>query len=144
MIDFTNVVHLFFASQSGVRLGARLEGKSRSNKRTLLGLPESTREEGVYSFANEPPPIGNQAVRDLWTRLLPKWQDADTEHPDAIHPRAPTVDEVRKLAESPEMMTSQSDWVSGELDQVVIKRLIKGKKGSWYQMPAWLRRGGSA
>ena len=109
-----------------------------------LGLPESTREEGVYSFANEPPPIGNQAVRDLWTRLLPKWQDADTEHPDAIHPRAPTVDEVRKLAESPEMMTSQSDWVSGELDQVVIKRLIKGKKGSWYQMPAWLRRGGSA
>ncbi len=100
-----------------------------------LGLPKSTREEGIYSFAEEPPPIGNQAVRNLWTRLLPNWQDADREYPDAMHRRTPTVGEIKKLAESPEMVIRQSDSVSGELDQVVIKRSIKRKKGSWYQIP---------
>ena len=79
-----------------------------------LELPESTREEGVYSFAEEPPPIGNQAVRNLWTQLLPMWRDAGGESPDAMDQRVPTVDEIRELAESPEMITSQSDWVSGE------------------------------
>ena len=126
-------VSLFLRSDQEFVWGPDLKANLGQINEYYLGLPDGTREEGVYSFADEPPAVGNQAVRDLWTRLLPKWQDADTEHLDATHPRAPTVDEIRKLAESPEMMTSPGDRVSGELDQLVIKRSIKGKKGSWYQ-----------
>ena len=37
-----------------------------------LGLPEGTKQEGLYSFADSPPRIGNQAVYNLWDRLLPR------------------------------------------------------------------------
>ena len=47
----------------------------------FLRLPREIREQGVYSLADDPPPIGNQAVRNLWGRLLPKWREARTEPP---------------------------------------------------------------
>ena len=103
-----------------------------------LEIPDSAKEQGVYSFADDPPPIGNQAVRNLWSRLLPKWRANDRETVEDALDRVPTADEIRKLADAPEMITTDYDRASGELDQAVIKRLVKRKKGSWYQIPAWL------
>jgi hypothetical protein len=52
----------------------------------------------------------------------------------------PTAGEIKRLAESPEMVITEPGSVSGELDQAVIKRLVKQRKGSWYQIPASLNR----
>lgn len=38
------------------------------------------------------------------------------------------------------MVITEPGSVSGELDQAVIKRLVKQRKGSWYQIPASLNR----
>ena len=56
------------------------------------------------------------------------------------HHRPPTAIEVQELVEAPEMNTNESDWVSGDLDQAVIKRSVKRRKGSWYQISARLGR----
>ena len=106
----------------------------------FLKLPKKVREQGVYSMADDPPPIGNQAVRDLWSRLLPKWREAGREPPNATHRPPPTADEIRRMAESPEMVGSEHVSTSGELDQAIIKRSVKQRKGSWYQIPASLNR----
>ena len=104
----------------------------------FLKLPQNIREQGVYSLADDPPPIGDQAVRNLWSRLLPKWREAGREPPNATHRPPPTAKEIKRLAESPEMVIAEPGRVSGELDQAVIKRLVKQRKGSWYQIPASL------
>ena len=99
-------------------------------------LPQEVKEEGVYSLDNDPPPIGNQVVYNLWTRLLPKWRDASRSRRDTIHPHGPTIDEIRELAEAPDLIMNKSDRDTGELDQMVIKRSVRLKKGSWYQVSA--------
>ena len=101
-----------------------------------LKLSQGKMEEGLYSFDNDPPPVGSQLVYKLWIRLLPKRKDASRDRQDASLPRVPTASEIRALAEAPEMISNESDCVSGELDQAVIKRSIRRRKGSWYQMPA--------
>ena len=104
----------------------------------FLKLPKKIREQGVYSLVDDPPPIWNQAVRSLWSRLLPKWQEAGKEPLNSTHRPPPTADEITRLAESPEMVVNERAGTSGELDQAIIKRLVKQRKGSWYQIPASL------
>ena len=106
----------------------------------FLKLPKRIREQGVYSMADDPPSIGNQAVRNLWSRLLPKWREAGKEPLNSAHRPPPTADEIRRMAESPEMVVREYAGTSGELDQAIIKRLVKQRKGSWYQIPASLNR----
>ena len=106
--------------------------------RDYLKLPNAIAERGVYSLTDDPPAVGNQAVRKLWSRLLPKWSESGSELSSESHRRGPTAREIRELAEAPEMVTSDAASLAGELDQAVIRRLVKKKKGSWYQLPAQL------
>ena len=100
-----------------------------------LKLPDSAKESGIYSFADEPPLIGNRAVHNLWCRLLPKWREAGRKPHNEERPRGPTAREIRRLAEAPEMKTNDANQLSGQLDQAVIVRSVKRRKGSWYQIP---------
>ena len=118
----------------GVNLKANL---SQVNAHYLKGI-DRAKEQGVYSFSDDPPPIGNQMVRNLWLRLLPNWRRADNESSTDADYRGPTPEEVRKLAEAPEMITTEGDRHSGTLDQAVIIRRVKRRKGSWYQVPSRL------
>ena len=120
--------------------GPDLKANLGQSNEHFLKLPKKVREQGVYSMADDPPPIGNQAVRNLWSRLLPKWREAGREPPNATHRPPPTADEIRRMAESPEMVVSEHARTSGELDQAIIKRSVKQRKGSWYQIPASLNR----
>ena len=105
-----------------------------------LGLPEGTKQEGLYSFADSPPRIGNKVVYNLWDRLLPRWQKPDAQSQPESDQRGPTAEQIKALGDAPaiEMIQKGPDWESGELDQVVIKRSVKSRKGSWYQTPVRL------
>ena len=100
-----------------------------------LELPESARVEGIYSFATDPPHIGNQVVINLWKKLLPKWRGPENNPPKEAHGRVITAREITRLAEAPEMIPDASDRYSRQLDQVVLVRSVNRKKGSWYQIP---------
>ena len=116
--------------------GPDLKANLRQINEYYLKLPDFASEQGVLSLTDDPPAIGNGAVRNLWKKLLPRWREVGEEIPGEARRHAPTAREIRELAEAPPMVTSSSDWVSGELDQMVVKRLVKQKKGSWYQIPA--------
>ena len=105
-----------------------------------LGLPESQRQEGLYSFADEPPRIGNQVVYNLWDRLLPRWREPDAQSQIESDRSVPTAAEVIAIGDAPslQMIQDGSGWNSGDLDQAVIKRLVKKTKGNWHQLPVGL------
>lgn len=127
---------LFLRPDQEFAWGPDLKANLRQINDHYLKLPDFAREQGVLSLAYDPPAIGNGAIRNLWKKLLPRWREAGEEITGEVRRRAPTAREIRELAEAPPMVTSSSDWVDGELDQVVVKRLVKQKKGSWYQIPA--------
>ena len=98
-----------------------------------LQLPESAREAGVYSFASDPPEIGNRVVIQLWDKFIPKWrtkQDATPEPPSVIDIK----EEIEKMEAAPSVPPKESPD-AGSLDQVVIKRSVRPKRGSWYLIP---------
>ena len=111
-----------------------------------LALPESAKQEGLYSFADGPPPVGNQVVYSLWDRFLPRWREPDAQSYPKPGQRGPTAAEVMALRDAPEleMIQEGTGRNSGELDQAVIRRLLKSRKGSWYQVPARLESNESA
>ena len=107
---------------------------------------ESAKQEGLYSFADGPPPVGNQVVYSLWDRFLPRWREPDAQSYPKPGQRGPTAAEVMALRDAPEleMIQEGTGRNSGELDQAVIRRLVKSRKGSWYQVPARLESNESA
>ena len=102
-----------------------------------LQLPESVRDEGVYSLADDPPKIGNQVVHALWTRLLPKWREGDRGISAEVPP-PPSAADITRLAHALAINPTEAELASGELDQVVLRRRVKRKKGPWYQIPKTL------
>lgn len=105
-----------------------------------LKLPESTKEQGIMSFAVEPPDVGSGLVLKLWSRLLPKWRDrGDTATRDTSENQPPTVEYIMKMANSPPAVTAGSPSDYADVEQVVLKRGVKKKKGDWYQIPKSLK-----
>ena len=135
-----NCAPLFLRPDQTFVWGPSLKANLREINDHFLKLPESVREGGVNSFAERPPKVGNEVVSDLWRQLLPNLAKADS-CPNKDTQRTPrTPEEIVRLAKSPTMLTSESDWTSGELDQMVIKRNVKARRGSWDQVPPNLSR----
>jgi hypothetical protein len=99
-----------------------------------LELPETERNKGIYSFASDPPEIGNNIVRRLWSQLLPKWHkngEKDTVDTTEI---SPTIDEIRRMASSPTLTPEKVDFDPSKTERFLIKRMVERVKGSWYQV----------
>lgn len=77
---------------------------------------------------------------NLWDRLLPRWREPDAQSQIESDRSVPTAAEVMAMGDAPslQMMQDGSGWDSGDLDQAVIKRLVKKTKGNWYQLPVGL------
>ena len=108
----------------------------------LKSLPESTRKEGVFSFANEPPVVKHNIVAELWERLFRKMRES------APAPLAgalcevsppPTIEEIHRLANARPLRPDEIDFDPQDVKKVVINRRISRRisrrKGSWVQLP---------
>ncbi|MFQ5872225.1 MAG: hypothetical protein ACE5JL_00285, partial [Dehalococcoidia bacterium] len=100
----------------------------------FLTLPDSTKQQGILSFASEPPAIGDCMVVQLWDRLIPLWRRKPAATGDSTPARLVSVEEIKAMAEAPAMLPQEMENGSLESRAVVIKRRIKRQKGSWYQV----------
>jgi len=104
-----------------------------------LKMPDSEREKGVYSFANDPPEIGNDIVRRLWGQLLPKWnkdEEKDAEEKPVV---GTTIDEIKRMASARPLSPFEVDFNPDETERFLIKRRVARRKGSWYQVPKGIK-----
>lgn len=101
-----------------------------------LQLPESDKEKGIYSFASDLPQIEDSYIEDLWTRLLPKYRrkkEGDTT--SKYTSNLPTLDKIKGMEDAPPLSPEEIDFDSVNVDQVLIKRQVRRRKGSWLQIP---------
>ena len=95
-----------------------------------LQLPESTRGKGVFSFAGDPPETGNRIVVRLWDQFIPKWRERQDPSIAPV-PDFDIKEEIKRMEAAPTLPPDREELDRADMDQVVIKRDVRKKRGSW-------------
>lgn len=130
---------LFMRSDQVFVWGPELKSGLNELNKYYLKLPDTERDKGVYSFASDPPEIGNSIVRRLWGQLLPKWRKKEETDVADRPVVGPTIDEIKRMASAPPLSPSAVDFNPDSTERFLIKRRVARRKGSWYQVPKGIK-----
>lgn len=104
-------------------------------------LPESTKCKGIFVFADAPPEDGDFFVARLWDRHVGEWRGRRGQA--TIDPESPeNIALAKRLAEFARAPTLPDDAVPfgpQKTDVLSLVRRVKGRKGSWWQLPQDLK-----
>ena len=100
-------------------------------------LPEETKVRGVYVFAHSPPLDTSFLVTRLWDKYMsPKWRERTNPEPKPNSPIGKDFyDKIRDLEKKAKTEGTTQPSRAGESDQMVIKRMVSGKRGKWTRFP---------
>ena len=100
------------------------------------GYPEDVKNEGVMSFANSPPKEGEFLISKIWDRHLPGWRDQPTANFDEDNSKHDELlAYLTNFTEASVLDEDQVDFDIRNPDAMAIKRMVRKKKGSWWQVP---------
>jgi hypothetical protein len=124
---------LFMRPDQTFAWGIDLKQALRAVNDHFLQLPEDEREKGISSFAHAPPP-GNLAA-DLWDRFMRKgYRDERPARMERDEDEAELVRRLKAFAKQPTL--SAAEMTAGEeAEMISISRMVRKKRGSWWQMP---------
>ncbi len=96
----------------------------------FMELPETVREQGVVTFAANPPDDTSFLTTRLWDKYLPRWRERGYE------PRKPSKADSQRIAALSKAMTESSatpgmQIESDEADVIVFERMIPIRMGKW-------------
>lgn len=104
-------------------------------------LPEAERERGITTFAHAPPPLENSIVRALRARFMGARYDdrPPIPAPPEDDPKSKQLiaefDAWQDAPEAAHLMRPDGD----DADMMMIKRSVRKKRGSWWQLPKGLK-----
>lgn len=125
---------LFLRTDQEFVWGPELKAGLHEINEHFLLLPENIREEGIMSFAIDPPRVGSEIVHRLWERLLPKYS-GDGRKASLTSNDEDITERIKEMVNAPLLAPTEADFGSSDIDQVVLKRSVRRRKGSWYQIP---------
>lgn len=100
-------------------------------------LPDETKKRGVMSFAGSPPKEGDFLAAALWDRHLPRWRDRPDEAPSmSPEARAKLVEELTQVTKGRELAMGEIDFDPRDPDALAIQRMVRKRKGTWWQLPS--------
>jgi hypothetical protein len=99
-------------------------------------LPLETKEKGIFACAPNPPTDCDSLVARLWDRFLRPWRDRQLEAPE-VKPdtNATLIDELNSLTDAPDLPPEQVDFDVQNPDALALERLVRKRKGGWWQLP---------
>lgn len=100
------------------------------------GFPNGIKEMGINSFAAYPPNSDEFLVTKLWKRYLHIPEHYFDDKPRAPEKKPDIVKEINKFADAPSLAPKEIDFELSNPDAMVVKRLVRKKRGSWYQLPS--------
>ena len=103
------------------------------------GLSEEAKAEGLFAFAQTPPADGDFLVARLWDKYLRPWRDRALEPKASPEARARLVEELKQLSDAPELPPDEIDFDVRDPEALAISRLVRKRKGSWWQLPKNLK-----
>lgn len=98
-------------------------------------FPDSEKDRGVMVFASTPPQDESFLVTQLWDRHLPKWRESTANPSRDASKFKDIVEKVKMMEHSPSMHADVANFHSSAIESATMKRTVRRKKGSWYQIP---------
>lgn len=102
-------------------------------------LPDAEKEKGMMRFAADPPETGHFLVSQLWDRHWPSWRGKV--HPEISDPEKDKelVDHLKRFTDAPTAHAEQVNFTPDDVDVLSIQRMVRQRKGSWWQLPKDLK-----
>lgn len=99
-------------------------------------LSPEIKERGLYAFAHSPPYDTSYLTTRLWDKYMPKWRDRPTPAPQPNSPaNEGLLEMIRELERKAKAEGTTQPIGRGETDQMVLKRMVSGKRGKWTRFP---------
>lgn len=104
-------------------------------------LPEQKKEQGIMRFASIPPTGLDGVVSKLWDKHYPSWRDNKREVTLPADPEKnrKLVENLSRWAKAPPLPTHEKLSDEEQLDSLTIQRMIRKRKGNWWQLPSDLK-----
>lgn len=98
-------------------------------------FPEDIKEKGLFAFAHYPPGSDGDLLVQLWDRHAPRWREQDRNDKVFVPTKMPDlVAKLRKFSDAPGKPASELPYDPAEIENVSIQRVVKKRKGSWFQI----------
>jgi hypothetical protein len=124
-------VPLFMRPEQAFAWGIDLKAALKTVNEHFLKLPEEERDKGISSFAHSPP-AGN-LVADLWDRFMRKgYRDEEPVRMDS-EKQAELLKRFKEFRKQPTL--SGSGMNTDDAEMVTVSRMVRKKRGSWWQLP---------
>lgn len=99
-------------------------------------LPDHIKELGLCAFASYPPLGSESLVTRLWSRHMRKREKTSGEGQPFYPKEDPEViNKINQFAEAPSLKPEEIDFNLSNPDAVLSKKLVRKRKGSWWQLP---------
>ena len=131
------LVPLFLRSNQSFIPGEELKKDLGKLDARYDALPQETKTRGVYAFASFPPHDNSFLTTRLWDKhMSPNWKDREVPGPRLNNPAVKELmEKIKELEKKAKTEgTIQPSWL-GEPDQIVIRRIVSGKRGKWTRFP---------
>lgn len=131
---------LFLRSNQDFVWGDELKADLKQLNEHYLKLPETEKESGIMRFASKPPETGDYLVAKLWDRHLHSWRGKS---PDPLvrnpEKEKELVDHLKRFSKAPTLSPQDVDFHPDDAEMLSIQRLVRRRKGSWWQIPKDLK-----
>ena len=131
---------LFLRSNQQFLWGPKLKEGLKDINNYYLNFPDDEKEKGIMRFANTPPKDGEFFVSTIWDTHFPNWRDkTDIDLTDKNIKHEELLRHVNKFQDAPTLSRDEVDFDMGNPDSITVQRMVKKKKGSWFQVPKDLK-----
>jgi len=131
------LVPLFLRSNQSFIPGEELKEDLGKLDTRYDSLPQETKARGVYFFAHSPPHDNSFLTTRLWDKhMSPNWRDrkAPVPRPNSSVGKE-LMEKIKELEKKAKTEGTTQPSRPGESDQMVIKRMVSGKRGKWTRFP---------
>ncbi len=121
--------------------GQALKGDLKELNAHFLTLDESERARGIASFASRPVATNTSIVLGIWERKLrlPRGMQTPKEYPDP-EAESDLIKRLEGFSRAEALPLDQLDFEAVDADVVSIERLVRRRRGAWWQLPEKLKR----
>ena len=98
--------------------------------------PDSVKEKGIMAFAGTPPKEGDYIVSKIWDEYNPGWRhkkEVDLSDKKIKHDKL--LKHINKFQDAKTLSPDEVDFDMSNPESVTLTRMLKKKKGSWFQLP---------
>ena len=132
------LVPIFLRSNQSFISGEELKSDLKKLNVHFNALPPEAKERGVYAFAPAPPHDNSFLTTQLWDKhMSSRWREIRGNlKPNPNSPAGKEImAKIKDLEEKVKTEGTTQPTKPGESDQLVIKRMVSGKRGKWTRFP---------